>query len=670
MTAYPTLLSPIKVGPVTLKNRVVMGSMHTGLEDRFFNYGKLAAYFAERAKGGVGLIVTGGISPNRQGWLLPFGGTLNRYADVYFHRKITSAVHEHGGKIVMQMLHAGRYGYHPFVVSSSAKKSPISPFSPRAMSKREIVSTVKDYAKSARLAQLAGYDGVEIMGSEGYLLNQFTCARVNQRKDEYGGAVENRMRLPVSIVEAIRAEVGKDFLLVYRMSLVDLVPGGNTWEEIVAIARALEKAGVDVLNTGIGWHEARIPTIATQVPRAAFRELTAKMKRELTIPVIASNRINVPEDAESIVASGDADLVSMARPLLADPDFVNKAAAGAPESINTCIACNQGCLDLTFAAKRATCLVNPRAGYETELVYVRTTRRKRIAVVGAGMAGLSAATVLAKRGHDVTLYESAPGIGGQFRLAANVPGKEEFAETIRYFANEVDKTGVKLLLGTRASTGDLATYDDVVLASGVSPRIPRIDGIEHAKVVAYPDLLSGKAKAGKKVAVVGAGGIGVDVCAHLLEDKAMSIADYARHWGIDFSGAAPGGLVEPAHVDARREVWLLKRTKGDKKMGSGPGKTTGWAHRLLLKSYGVHMLADVEYVSIDDRGLSIRVGGVPQLLPVDTVVVCAGQESVTELVPKDAAARARFHVIGGAKLAGELDARRAILEGARVGARL
>ncbi len=670
MTAYPTLLSPIKVGPVTLKNRVVMGSMHTGLEDRFFNYGKLAAYFAERAKGGVGLIVTGGISPNRQGWLLPFGGTLNRYADVYFHRKITSAVHEHGGKIVMQMLHAGRYGYHPFVVSSSAKKSPISPFSPRAMSKREIVSTVKDYAKSARLAQLAGYDGVEIMGSEGYLLNQFTCARVNQRKDEYGGAVENRMRLPVSIVEAIRAEVGKDFLLVYRMSLVDLVPGGNTWEEIVAIARALEKAGVDVLNTGIGWHEARIPTIATQVPRAAFRALTAKMKRELTIPVIASNRINVPEDAESIVASGDADLVSMARPLLADPDFVNKAAAGAPESINTCIACNQGCLDLTFAAKRATCLVNPRAGYETELVYVRTTRRKRIAVVGAGMAGLSAATVLAKRGHDVTLYESASGIGGQFRLAANVPGKEEFAETIRYFANEVDKSGVKLLLGTRASTGDLATYDDVVLASGVSPRIPRIDGIEHAKVVAYPDLLSGKVKAGKKVAVVGAGGIGVDVCAHLLEDKAMTITDYARHWGIDFSGAAPGGLVEPAHVDARREVWLLKRTKGDKKMGSGPGKTTGWAHRLLLKSYGVHMLADVEYVSIDDRGLSIRVGGVPQLLPVDTVVVCAGQESVTELVPKDAAARARFHVIGGAKLAGELDARRAILEGARVGASL
>jgi len=668
MSAYPTLLSPIDLGPVTLKNRVVMGSMHTGLEDRFYNYGKLAAYFAERAKGGVGLIVTGGISPNRQGWLLPFGGTLNRYADVYFHRKLTSAVHEHGGKIVMQMLHAGRYGYHPFVVSSSAKKSPISPFSPRAMKKREILSTVEDYAKSARLAELAGYDGVEIMGSEGYLLNQFTCARVNARTDEYGGPVENRMRLPVAIVRAVRAAVGSRFLVVYRMSLLDLVPGGNTWEEIVTIAKALEEAGVHVLNTGIGWHEARIPTIATQVPRAAFRDLTAKMKRELRIPVIASNRINTPEDAEAIVARGDADLVSMARPLLADPDFVNKAAAGQPEAINTCIACNQGCLDLTFAAKRATCLVNPRAGYETELVYLKTTRPRKIAVVGAGMAGLSAATVLAGRGHDVTLYESAPGIGGQFRLAANVPGKEELGETIRYFGSELARTGVKLLVGTRATRADLAAYDDVVLATGVAPRTPKIEGITHPKVLSYPDLLSGKAKAGKKVAVIGAGGIGIDVCAYLLEDRAMTVADYARHWGIDLSGNAAGGLAEPAHAAPRREIWLLQRKKGDKKMGAGPGKTTGWAHRLLLKSYGVNMLADVEYLSIDDRGLSIRASGALKTLDVDHVVVCAGQVSVTELVPEGESAK--YHVIGGAKLAGELDARRAILEGARLGARL
>lgn len=671
MTAYPTLLSPIDLGPVTVKNRVVMGSMHTGLEDRFYNYDKLAAYFAERAKGGVGLIVTGGISPNRTGWLLPFGGTLNRYADVYFHRKVTSAVHEHGAKIVMQMLHAGRYGYHPFVASSSAKKSPISPFAPRAMSRREIASTVVDYAKSARLAQLAGYDGVEIMGSEGYLLNQFTCARVNERKDDYGGSVENRMRLPVDVVRAVRAAVGKDFLLVYRMSLLDLVPGGNTWEEIVAIAKALEGAGIDVLNTGIGWHEARVPTIATQVPRAAFREVTARMKRELAIPIVASNRINTPEDAEDIVARGDADLVSMARPLLADPDFVAKAAAGKPEAINTCIACNQGCLDLTFAAKRATCMVNPRGGYETELVYrpVPPDRKKRIAVVGGGMAGLSAATVLAERGHAVTLFEAASRVGGQFRLAANVAGKEELGETIRYYEHKLAQTGVDVRTDCRATVADLAPFDEVVLASGVVPRVPRIEGVSHPKVVSYADLLARKVAAGRRVAVVGAGGIGVDVCSFLLEDHAMTVGQYASHWGIDLSSTiAKGGLVEPEKTAPRREIWLLKRSKGDKKMGAGPGKTTGWAHRILLKSYGVQMLAEVEYDRIDDRGLSIRVAGAPRLLEVDTVVLCAGQESVTDLA--HAKGEGKVHLIGGAKLAGELDARRAILEGAKLGARL
>lgn len=670
MTTYPTLLSPKDLGPLTLKNRVVMGSMHTGLEDRFYNYDKLAAYFAERAKGGVALMITGGISMNHEGWLLPFGGTLNRYADVFFHRKVTSAVHAHGGKIAMQMLHSGRYGYHPFVVSSSAKKSPISPFTPRAMSKRNIESTVRDYAKSAYLAKLAGYDGVEIMGSEGYLLNQFTCARVNSRKDEYGGPVENRLRFPEAIVRAVRDEVGKDFLIIYRMSLLDLVPGGNTWEEIVTIARALEGAGVDVFNTGIGWHEARVPTIAMQVPRAAFRGLTRKLKAELCVPVIASNRINTPEDAEDIVASGDADLVSMARPLLADPDFVNKAAAGDAKAINTCIACNQGCLDLTFQAKRATCLVNPRAGYETELVYLAARRRKKVAVVGGGMAGLSASTVLAGRGHDVTLFEGGARLGGQFVLAANVPGKEELAETIRYFENEVVRTGVTVKLGVRATASDLAAFDEVVVATGVKPRALTIPGASHPKVVSYPDLLSGRVTVGKKVAVVGAGGIGVDVCAFLLEERHTSRESYARTWGIDLSSAAPGGLVPPEAAPPSREVWLLKRSKGEKKMGSGPGKTTGWAHRLALKAHGVHMMADVEYLGVDDRGLSLRAGGVQRSLDVDHVIVCAGQESVVDVVPSLEASGKKVHVIGGARVAGELDARRAILEGARVGAQI
>ncbi len=676
MSAYPHLLAPLNLGFTQLRNRVVMGSMHTGLEDRFFNYGKLAAYFAERAKGGTGLIITGGISPNRQGWLLPFGGTMNRYADVINHRRVTSAVHEHGGKILMQILHAGRYAYHPFQVSASNVKSPINPFKPRAMKESEILSTIKDYARCAKLAKLSGYDGVEIMGSEGYLLNQFICERTNRRTDKWGGVLENRMRFPVEIVKAIRKEVGPNFILCYRLSLIDLVQGGNTWDEIVTIAKALEAAGITLLNTGIGWHEARVPTIVTSVPRAAFRGVTARIKKELTIPVIASNRINTPEDAEAIIADGDADMVSMARPLLADAHFVNKAAAGKPEEINTCIACNQGCLDLTFSAKRATCLVNPQAAYETELVYLKTNKPKKIAVVGGGMAGLSAATVAAERGHDVTLFEASDDIGGQFTMAMNVPGKEEFRETIRYFRAHVKKTGVKLQLNTKVSQDQLKGFDEVVVATGVKPRTPRIPGVDHPKVLSYPEVLRGGAKVGRKVAVIGAGGIGVDMCEFLLhEHSPQPLNEWLEQWGVDLTSAEPGGLVQQVKPAAPREVFLLQRKPGSK-MGNGPGKTTGWAHRLILQQYGVKMLGDVEYLKVDDVGLHIRVGGAQgedMLLDVDHVILCAGQESVTELAPRDKDGKItdkRFHVIGGAKFAGELDARRAIREGAEVAARL
>ncbi|MFD0950384.1 FAD-dependent oxidoreductase [Paraperlucidibaca wandonensis] len=672
MTAFNHMLAPLDLGFTTLRNRIVMGSMHTGLEDRFWNYGKLAAYFAERAKGGTALMITGGIAMNRQGWLLPAAGTMNSYGDIMNHRRVTSAVHEHGGKILMQMLHAGRYGYHPFQVSSSAVKSAINPFKPKAMTEKVILSTIKDYAHSARLAQMAGYDGVEIMGSEGYLLNQFICSRVNQRTDQWGGSVENRMRLPVEIVKAVRAKVGPNFIICYRMSLIDLVPGGNTWDEIVTICKALEAAGITILNTGIGWHEARVPTIATQVPRAAFRSVTARIKKELKVPVMASNRINTPEVCEDIVESGDADLISMARPLLADPDFVNKAAAGKPEAINTCIACNQGCLDLTFSNKRATCLVNPRAGYETELVYVKSTRPKKVAVVGGGMAGLTAATVAADRGHDVTLFESAADIGGQFNMAAAVPGKEEFQETIRFYRYEVERSGVKVKLNTSVSHEDLASFDDIVIATGVKPRIPRFPGIDHPKVLDYAQVLRGEVNVGQRVAVIGSGGIGVDTCAYLLEEHNQSVEHWAKYWGIDFD-VTENGLTAPERRFASREITMLQRKPGVKKMGAGPGKTTGWAHKLLLGQFGVKMLAEVEYVKVDDLGLHIRVDGEERILDVDHVILCAGQESVTDMLPRDAEGKitdSRYHVIGGAKLAGELDARRAIREGAELAAAL
>ena len=670
-TPYPHMLEPLDLGFTQLKNRIVMGSMHCGLEDRFYHYGKLAAYFAERAKGGTGLLITGGISPNRQGWLLPFGGSLNHYGDIFNHRRVTRAVHKEGGKILMQILHSGRYGYQPLVVSASDTKSPISLFKARALKEREIYSTIKDYGRCAKLAKLAGYDGVEIMGSEGYLLSQFFCSRTNHRKDQWGGPLENRIRLPLEIVKRVRREVGPNFIIMFRLSLLDLVEGGNTWDEIVTTAKALEAAGITILNTGIGWHEARVPTIATSVPRAAFRQVTARMKKELKIPVMTSNRINAPEVCEDILSSGDADLISMARPLLADAYFVNKAAAGKPEEINTCIACNQGCLDNTFSRKRATCLVNPRAGYETELVYVKTSRPKKIAVVGSGMAGLSCATVAAERGHTVTLFEGSDDIGGQFSMAMNVPGKEEFRETIRYFRHQLKKTGVTVKLNKKVSASDLkeAGYDEIIIATGVQPRIPRIPGIDHPKVLSYPDVLRHGKKVGHRVAVIGAGGIGIDICEFLLaEHSPQPLDSWADEWGVDFNSADPGGLRAPKREQPLREIHLLQRKPG-KKMGQGPGKTTGWIHRASLQHHQVKMLGDVEYLKIDDLGLHIRVGNEEKVLDVDNVILCAGQESVRDLLPVNAKgdiADKRFHVIGGAKLAGELDAMRAIREGAEL----
>ncbi|MBK6592587.1 MAG: NADPH-dependent 2,4-dienoyl-CoA reductase [Burkholderiales bacterium] len=676
--AHPHLMQPLDLGFTSLRNRIMMGSMHTGLEDRFYNYPKLAAYFRERAKGGVGLIVTGGISPNRQGWLLPFGGTLSSILDVPNHRTVTQAVHDEGGKILMQILHAGRYGYQPFVVSASAVKSPISMFKPKALTEDGIAATIKAYVRCARLAQKAGYDGVEIMGSEGYLLNQFLCVRTNQRTDDWGGSIDNRMRLPVEIVRQVREAVGPNFILMYRHSVLDLVEGGNTWAEVVHVARALEAAGVTLFNTGIGWHEARTPTIVTSVPRAAFASVAARLKKAVKVPVIASNRINMPDDAEALIASGSVDMVSMARPFLADPEWVNKVAAGRVDEINTCIACNQACLDHTFANKRASCLVNPRAGYETELVYRRAQQPKKVAVVGAGPAGLSAATVAAECGHDVTLFDSSDRIGGQFNLAMQVPGKEEFAQTLRYFSRQLAITGVKLQLQTRVTREYLLRqgFDEVVVATGIVPRTPRITGVERTNVVSYIDVLQRKVTVGKRVAIIGAGGIGFDVGEFLLHDPSvplpLSIEHWCRDWGVDLRAQSHGGLVEPAAAKPYREVYLLQRKTT--RLGAGLGKTSGWVHRAVLQRNGVTMLGGAEYQSIDNTGLHITVNGEPRVLEVDHVVLCAGQEPLTELMPPadapSVAGAPRFHKIGGAALASELDAKRAIREGAVLAASL
>ena len=673
-TAYPHLLQPLDLGFTTLKNRVMMGSMHTGLEDRFYNYGKLAAFYRERAAGGVGLIVTGGISPNRQGWLLPMGGTLNFLGDVPNHRRVTRAVHEEGGKILLQILHAGRYGYQPFVVSASATKSPISPFKPRALTERGIEATIRAYARCAKLAKMAGYDGVEVMGSEGYLLNQFLCARVNTRSDQWGGPIENRMRLALEVVRRIRDTVGSDFIIMYRHSVLDLVEGGNTWDEVVTVARALEQAGVTILNTGYGWHEARVPTIVTSVPRAAFAGVAGRLRKEVGIPVVASNRINMPHEAETLLARGDADMVSMARPFLADAAFVAKAASGRVDEINTCIGCNQACLDHTFVNQRASCLVNPRACHETELVYAKTNTPRRIAVVGAGPAGLSAATVAAERGHQVTLFEASHRIGGQFNVAMQIPGKEEFAETIRYFGRKLETTGVQVALNRRVTREELLAqgFDEVIVATGVRMRKPAIPGIEHPMVLSYLEVLRDKAQVGKRVAIIGAGGIGFDTGEFLLHDPAhplpQPVSAWTGEWGVDLQVSTPGGLVQPVPAHPYRQLWLLQRKTT--RPGAGLGKTSGWVHRAALSRGGVRMMAGVQYDRIDDAGLHITVGGKQQVLEVDNVVICAGQESLDELTAAEAGNGPRFHKIGGAALAAELDAKRAIREGAELAARL
>lgn len=669
--AYPHLFSPLDLGFTQIRNRVLMGSMHTGLEDRAADFPKLAAYYAERAAGGVGLIVTGGFAPNMVGWLAPFGSKLSWPWEVGRHRQVTAAVHEHGSKICLQLLHAGRYGYHPLQVAPSKLKAPINPFTPRALSARGVERHIADYARAARLAREAGYDGVEVMGSEGYLINQFVAARTNKRDDAWGGDPVRRMRFAVEIVRRIREACGADFIIIYRLSLLDLVEDGSNWEEIVQQAKAIEAAGATIINSGIGWHEARIPTIATSVPRAAFAGVTAKLRPHVNVPVVAVNRINMPEVAERILAEGQADMVSLARPLLADPQWPNKARAGKPESINTCIACNQACLDHVFANKRATCLVNPRAGYETELNYLPTSAPKKLAVVGAGPAGLACATVAAERGHHVTLFDAASEIGGQFNVAKRIPGKEEFHETLRYFRYKLAETGVEVRLDTKVDAAALAGFDEVVLATGIVPRKVDLPGADHPMVVSYLDVLLGRVKAAGKVAIIGAGGIGFDVGEFLVhegESPSLDTGRWMAEWGVDPSFEARGALARPAPEAPARQVWLLQRSPG--KPGARLGKTTGWIHRSTLKAKGVKMLGGVEYLGVDDSGLHIRVDGSEQALDVGTVVVCAGQEPRRDLVDDLTALGKTPHLIGGADVAAELDAKRAINQGSRLAATL
>jgi len=670
-TPYPHLFAPLDLGFCTLPNRVLMGSMHTGLEDHSRDFGKLAAYFAARARGGVGLMVTGGFSPNIAGWLKPFASRLSMPWHVAPHRQITRAVHAAGGRICLQILHAGRYGFHPLSVAPSKIKSPISPFTPRALSSGGVERTIRDFVRCAQLAHEAGYDGVEIMGSEGYLINQFLAERTNQRRDAWGGSLQNRQRLPIEIVRRTREAVGRDFIIIYRLSMLDLVDNAQRWDEIVALAKQIETAGASLINTGIGWHEARVPTIVTSVPRAAFTWVTRKLKSEVSIPLITTNRINMPDVAEKILADGDADMVSMARPLLADPDWVNKARSGRTRLINPCIACNQACLDHVFENRRASCLMNPRACFETELVDAPLARKKRIAVVGAGPAGLACATTLAQRGHAVTLFEQANEIGGQFNLAKRIPGKEEFAEPMRYWGNLMDELGVEVRLGTCATIESLRGFDAVILATGVTPRALAIPGTNHAKTLSYLDVVLHGKPVGKRVAIIGAGGIGFDVAEFLTQSAPSSTTDISRwshEWGVDQKYTNAGGLAKPAPEPSPREVWLLQRTPG--KPGKRLHKTTGWVHRAALKMKNVQMLGGVTYERIDDAGLHFTIDGKPQIFEVDNVIVCAGQEPRRDLYDGLRSAGIDVRLIGGADVAAELDAKRAIEQGTRLGAML
>ncbi|RMP11528.1 2,4-dienoyl-CoA reductase [Pseudomonas viridiflava] len=679
MTAahYPHLLAPLDLGFTTLRNRTLMGSMHTGLEERPGGFERMAAYFAERARGGVGLMVTGGIAPNEEGGVYDGAAKLTNAEEAEQHRIVTRAVHEAGGKICLQILHAGRYAYSRKQVAPSAIQAPINPFTPRELDEEGIEKQIADFVTCSTLARSAGYDGVEIMGSEGYFINQFLAAHTNHRTDRWGGSYENRMRLAVEIVTRVREAVGADFIIIFRLSMLDLVEGGSTWEEIVQLAKAVEQAGATLINTGIGWHEARIPTIATKVPRAAFSKVTAKLRGSVKVPLITTNRINTPEVAERILSEGDADMVSMARPFLADPEFVNKAAAGHAERINTCIGCNQACLDHTFGGKLTSCLVNPRACHETELNYLPTRQVKKIAVVGAGPAGLAAATVAAQRGHEVTLFDSASEIGGQFNIAKRVPGKEEFSETLRYFRNKVEETGVQLRLGTRIKAEDLlgAGFDEVILATGIAPRTPAIPGIDNQKVLSYLDVILQRKPVGRSVAVIGAGGIGFDVSEFLVHQGVATSLDreaFWKEWGIDTMLEARGGVagIKPDVHAPARQVYLLQRKSS--KVGDGLGKTTGWIHRTGLKNKQVQMLNSVQYLKIDDAGLHIRIGedGEEKLLAVDNIVICAGQDPLRELYDDLVSAGQSVHLIGGADVAAELDAKRAIDQGSRLAAAL